>query len=71
MDHVPFLVLVGLLAYQQVYWSKLTQKLVDKLMSRNYHEYKQAEGLQPIKGRAKAPEEVSEDLGVLNDFQPL
>lgn len=35
--------LVGLNVWQHWYWSNTTSRLIDKLMSRNYAEYKQVE----------------------------
>jgi hypothetical protein len=71
MDHLLEITLLGLLVYQQVYYSRQIHKLIDKLMSRNYHEYKQAERPpEPFKVKL-APEETPEDMGALMDFNPL
>ena len=45
-------------------------KLIDKLMSRNYHEYKQAER-QEDTIRVKPSAEAPDDLGALSDYQPI
>lgn len=37
--------LLGLNVFQLVFWSRQTGRLIDKLMSRNYAEYKQVEHL--------------------------
>jgi len=42
-EHYISLVLAGLLIFQQVYHPIIMNKLVNKLMSRNYYEYTQAE----------------------------
>ena len=42
-EHYIGLVLVGLLIFQHVYYTIIVNKLVNKLMSRNYYEYAQAE----------------------------
>lgn len=39
--------LLGLNVFQLVFWSRQTGRLIDKLMSRNYAEYKQVEHLAP------------------------
>lgn len=60
--------LVGLNVFQMVYWSRQVQKLVDKLMSRNYHEYVQT--TQPILPTVQVDDdseiEESDILGELN-----
>lgn len=40
------LALVGANLFQTLYWSRMTHKLIDKLMSRNYAEYVQVEKLK-------------------------
>jgi len=42
-EHSLGLGLGGLLIFQQVYFTIIVNKLVNKLMSRNYYEYAQAE----------------------------
>lgn len=64
------LLLCLLLVFQQIYWAGVTHKLLDKLMSRNYHEYKQAESYKVV-DRPKPSEGPFEDLRALNDFNPL
>lgn len=41
------LALIGIIVFQQVYYMRQVQKLVDKLMSRSFHEYKVAETVKP------------------------
>lgn len=64
------LILVMINAIQTVYWSRMTHKLIDKLMSRNYAEYVQLEKLKsPVPNmRVEVPPEVEsdEDLDQLN-----
>lgn len=58
--------LVFLLIIQQLFWSITTHRLVNKLMCRNYFEYKQAEQAftpQPQKIQIPDPEE---DMGILD-----
>lgn len=38
--------LLGLNLFQLIYWSRQVQKLVDKLMSKNYAEFVQVENLK-------------------------
>ncbi len=45
-------VLIGLIAFQQVYWSYVVHRLVDKVMSGSYYNYEQAKALNnqaPVK----------------------
>ena len=73
MDHFALVVLSGILLLREIHWARLTNKLIDKLMSRNYHEYKQAEGQgEPLTARptpSRGPED--RDIDVMRDFQPL
>lgn len=64
------LALVLVIVFQQVYWSIQTHKLIDKLMSRNYHEYTQAERHEPTI-RVKPLPDAPDDMGALDDFAPL
>ncbi len=59
--------LLGLLLMQQVYYMRQVQKLIDKLMSRSYHEFVGATKPQ-AKREIKLPTEPAEDLGVLTGF---
>lgn len=61
--------LCAMLVIQQVYWMKMTHQLIAKLMSRNYHEYKQSEniGLEPQRPRYQ-DQSPPEDLGSLQEF---
>lgn len=61
------LVLIAVNVFQFIYWSTQIHRLVDKLMSRTYYEYKQAAILAPEPKQPKiqvTPHDV-EDFGVL------
>lgn len=62
------LMLVALLVYQQWFWSRQNQTLIDKLMSRNYAEYVQATKAPEPANRVNLSAEPTEDLNVLNGF---
>lgn len=68
-------IIVGLLVFvgfREWYWSRQVHKLIDKLMSRNYYEYKQAESPNvPLRSKPDPEDEPKEDLGTLRDFSPL
>lgn len=62
------LVLAALLVIQNVYFMRQIQRLIDKLMSRSYYDFKQSENLpKPVDGvRMVLPDESdNEDLGTL------
>lgn len=63
------LALVGLLVFQQVFFMRQVQKMIDKIMSRNFVEYKQME-TPPLPRAAQPPMPFHEreDFGVLNEF---
>jgi hypothetical protein len=62
------LLLIGLLIYQQWFWSRQNQKLIDKLMSRNYGEYVQATKEPELPKRGNIVPEPLEDLNTLTGF---
>jgi hypothetical protein len=66
MDAVVSLGLVGLIVFQQAFYLRQIQKLIDKLMSRDLTEYQRA--VTPTPPREKQPEyqPFAEDLSVLN-----
>ena len=68
IELLVILSLIGLNVFQHVYWSRQNQKLVDKLMSRNYHEYVQAQP-QPSALKMVAEPEDPDDLRPLQGFQ--
>ena len=60
--------LVGLLAWQQYFFSKQIHALLDKLMSRSFTEYQQAK--EPINNkRLQVPLDLPEDLRSLQEFR--
>ena len=75
MDHANYavLTLASLLVVQQAYWSYQVHKLVDKLMSRNYHEYEQAKSQSlPLTASPVVIPEDPEDLqGTFGSIGPL
>ena len=60
-----------IIALQHAYWSYTTHKLIDKLMSRSYHEYEAAKNYEVKKRPQNAQDGPAEDLGVLNDYNPI
>lgn len=68
IEIVAITALVGLNVFQLVYWSRQVQKLVDKVMSRDYHTYQISK--QPLHTPPKpiSPADAMEDLSPLNDF---
>ena len=62
--------LCGLLAAQQWFYMREIQKLVDKLMSRDFGEYNRIASPQP-KLKVKLPEGIPEDLGALKEFTSI
>lgn len=69
MDPVA-VILLALLISQQCFYMFNLQKLLNKLMSRNYHEYESATKTfeAPKMQSDQAP---SEDLGVLSDINGI
>jgi len=66
---IPAIIILSLVvAGQQWFWSRQVQKLIDKIMSRNYAEYVQASAPPPAPSRIMVPEE-REDLGALQGIQ--
>lgn len=60
--------LTSIVVYQQFFWSKITRELIDKLMSRSYHEYKTAQNLDNPVPRIKVDDGIQEDLGHLSEL---
>lgn len=62
---------IGMNVFQQIYWSRQTHKLIDKLMSRSYAEYVQV-SKQPVEPALVSPTEANleevndEELEALN-----
>ena len=64
--------LVGLNVFQLYYWSRVTHKLIDKLMSRNYAEYVSIE--KSTDQSDKLPlriETETDDESVLNELNGM
>lgn len=59
------------LIYNTWFWSKHTQKLADKLMSRNYGDYQHAQTLTEKKPSIKLENELPEDLRALQEIVPM
>lgn len=68
MDYVA-LGLLALNAFQLVYWSRQTHKLVDKLMSRNYAEYVQAQN--PPLPRVRLDDNLVEEHEILDELNGM
>lgn len=66
---IVILVLIGIIAFQQV----SIHKLVNKLMSQNFHEYKSAVNLVKEEKKTFIPDinEIPEDLRNLQELQPF
>lgn len=60
--------LSGLLVWQQFFWMRHTQKLVDKLMSRDFADYKQQTTPRPVVPRGTPIEQPDEDMGVMEQI---
>jgi hypothetical protein len=68
-DLFVILILTGILGWQQWFWMHHCQALTDRLMSRDFPEFRRAtehKAQQPIK--VQLPKEIPEDLAVLNGF---
>lgn len=61
------LVLVGVIVYQQHFFTRQIQTLVDKLMSRSFGEYQAVKNPPPP--RAQIPTDVPDDLRGLQEFK--
>jgi hypothetical protein len=55
---------------QLFFWGIMVQRLVDKLMSRNYHEYQVASGVKTQEERPKMDFGIPEDMRSLNEIIP-
>jgi len=62
-------VLAGVLVFQQIFFLFQIQRLLNKLMSRHYYDYKVAEVIKPFQPQQQKPiEEMQEDMGALQDL---
>lgn len=68
MGEIVFVLVVYTIA-REIFFLYTTHKLINKIMSRNYHEFRMAE-IPPAADHAthKMPEEDPEDLGPLHAF---
>lgn len=65
------IVIIGLLVYtltREAIYLYSMHKLVNKLMSRNYHEYKSAEEVYKPKQAQMPVESPIEGIGIMDDF---
>ncbi len=60
--------LTALIVFQQVYFMRQIQKLVDKLMSRDFSEYQTAVTPKPPRAKVQETAPLPEDLRVLQGF---
>lgn len=61
---------IALLAFiliREIMYQYTTHRLVNKIMSRNYHEYESAKEVYKPKERAIIDQGIPEDLGHLNE----
>jgi len=61
--------LMGIIVYQQWFFMRQVQELVNKLMSRSFMEYKNT--VEPPPPRVKIDDSVPEDLRALQEFQGM
>ncbi len=62
--------LLALNVFQLIFWGYMVQRLVDKLMSRNYHEYQVANKVEK-KQEQNPMMGIPEDFRRLNEINPL
>jgi len=60
-----FFLLLALMMAREVFLMRQIQKLLDRAMSRSYHEYQIAENYKPREPQPKLEDEMPEDLGIL------
>lgn len=61
--------LSAIVVWQQIFFSRQNQQLVDKLMSRSFNEYQAAKNPPPP--RVHVSNEIPEDLRPLQEFQVM
>lgn len=64
------LVLGALLLLTNAFWALQCHRLVNKLMSRNYFEFKQAEAPPEKKSAPQVYVDEAEDFGALSEIMP-
>ncbi len=70
---IAFHMLVALNVVQLFFWGYQVQRLVEKLMSRNYYDYQVAESINKEKPLTapKIDEFIPDDMRVLNEINPF
>lgn len=63
--------LLGLNIIQFIFWSRQVQRLIDKLMSRNYAEYIASNKTGPIEHKFENQDEIVSEDAVLNEVNSL
>lgn len=66
-EYLPLL-LVAMLMYQQFFFMRHIQRLVDKVMSRDYRDYVTTQEPPVVQRSAANDQGAPEDLGVLQGF---
>ncbi len=67
---VIFWALIVMNMVQLLFWGIMVQRLVDKLMSRNYHEYQVAKTVEKPKEMFKMDLGIPEDMRAINEVMP-
>lgn len=69
---IGFHILIALNVVQFFFWAHQVQRLVDKLMSRNYYDYEVSKGLnsQQPQPAPQMPVEPMDDMRTLNEINP-
>ena len=77
MGDYTLLAVLGLLVFSNLFWALVCHRLINKLMSRSFFEYKEAE-LQPEKlkvaskdNKIEVNENDFEDFGALSELTPM
>lgn len=70
---IGFYILVGLNVIQMIFWAKQVQRLVDKVMSRNYYDYETSKSISKEKEvpLPRIPMDPMEDMRTLNEINPF
>ncbi len=74
MEAVILIGLLGLNIFQAIYWSRTTNQLIDKLMSRNYAEYAQIQSTRnhaQTDGIRLPDESETQEEEILNEINGL
>lgn len=68
MQELVIALLCALIVYQQWFWARQNQRLVDKVMSRNYAEYHAVQQAPAVTERGILVPDPLEDLNTLQGF---